>query len=128
MENEIKSKVREYEKLLPLAKSISSSEAEHRAGEFLSALAFITEMRHLLSEEKIKCLTVQTAVYSEQMSKGVSSTMTANKIAAEASPEYTAAREDLERIENDISYLKAFYDIYMAAHVFYRNIAKGESF
>ncbi len=32
------------------------------------------------------------------------------------------------RTENDLSYLKAYYDIFMAAHVFYRNMAKGEQF
>lgn len=124
----MKTFIESYRALLPLAKSISTSEAERRAGEFLSVLATVTEWRHVLSEEKIRCLSVQSAVYSEAMNKGTSTTMTANKISAEASSEYILAREELEKIENDISYLKAYYDLFMSAHVFYRQIAKGESF
>jgi hypothetical protein len=128
MNKEMKDHVREFEQYLPLAKSISSSDAEKRASKFLEAMAVITEYRHQLSEEKIKALTVQSATYSEQLSQGTASTITANKVTAEASPEYIAAREDLERLENDISYLKAFYEIYNNSHIFYRTMAKSESF
>jgi len=113
---------------LPLSKSISTSEAEKRAGAFLEGMAHITDMRHNFSEEKIKYLSVQTSVYAEELSKGTAKTMTENKVTAEASKPYEEAREDLERIDNDLSYLRAYYDIFMAAHVFYRNISKGEQF
>jgi len=53
--------------------------------------------------------------------------MTENKMTAEASKEYTEAREDLEGIENDLSYLKSYYDIFRDAHIFYRQMSKGES-
>lgn len=125
---EIKEYLAKYEALLALSKSISGPEAERRAGEFLVATARITEYRHVFSEDKIRLLSAQTAVYAEQMSLGTAKTVTENKLNAEASQAYTQAREDLERTENDISYLKAYYDIFMAAHVFYRNVAKGESF
>ena len=88
--------------------------------------ARITDWRHILSEEKIKFLTVQTAVYSEELSKGTAKTMTENKVTAEASESYSSARESLESIENDLSYLRAYYDIFNNAHVFYRQMAKGE--
>lgn len=107
--------------------SVSYTEAEKRAGSFLEAMAMVTEWRHLLSQEKIKSLSVQTAVYAQKLSGGTSKTVTENKIAAEASEEYTRAREDLEGLDNDLSYLKAHFDIFMAAHVFYRNVAKGEN-
>jgi hypothetical protein len=123
--NDIKELVTQYQALLPVNSSISYTDAEFRAGEFLSAMAKITDLKHMLSNEKIKLLSVQTATYAAQMAKGTAKTVTENKLAAEASEEYTKSREDLERIDNDISYLKAFYDIFMAAHVFYRNMAKG---
>lgn len=125
---EIKEYLKKYESLLSLAKSISGPEAERRAGEFLVAMAQITEYRHVFSEDKIRLTSLQTAVYAEQMSLGVAKTVTENKLNAEASKDYTAAREELERTENDLSYLKAYYDIFNNAHVFYRNMAKGESF
>jgi hypothetical protein len=124
---EIKEFLEKTSQLLPVGKSISFTEAERRAGEFLAALATITEWRHLLNEEKIKLLTTQTATFAEEMSKGTAKTVTENKMVAEASPAYTSAREELERMENDIAYLKAYFDIYNNAHVFYRQMAKGEN-
>jgi hypothetical protein len=124
---EIKEKIEKWSSQLPLNRSISTSEAEKRAGEFLSAMATITEWRHLITEEKIKFTSVQTAVYAQEMSKGTAKTVTENKLTAEASKEYTEAREQLEAVENDLSYLKAYYDIFQNGHVFYRNIAKGEA-
>jgi hypothetical protein len=124
---EIKEFIVKYSELLPVGKSVSFTEAERRAGEFLSAQASITEYRHVLNEEKIRLLTAQTATFAEEMSKGTSKTVTENKMHAEASASYIAAREELERLENDLSYLKAYYDIFQNAHVFYRQMAKGEN-
>lgn len=113
-----------YETLLPSSTSFSTTEAERRAGEFLVVMAKITDWRHQLYEDKIKKLTVQTATFAEQMSLGTSSTMTQNKMIAEASKPYEKSREDLERVDNDLSYLKAMYEIFLNAHIFYRGIAK----
>lgn len=122
---EIKEYIDKYTKLLALAKSISYTEAEKRASEFLGVMATITEWKHVMAEDKIRLTSVQTAVYAEQLSLGTAKTMTENKVTAEASLDYTKAREELERIENDISYLKAYYDIFKDAHIFYRTMAKG---
>lgn len=112
--------------LLPLGKSISFTEAERRAGEFLLGMAKITDAKHGLSERKINALSIQTVVYADTLQKGQSKTMTENKIYAEANREYIEVREALESIENDISYLKSYFDIFNNAHIFYRNAAKGE--
>lgn len=125
--SDMKAFVEKYQALLPVGTSISYTEAEKRAGMFLEAQATITDWRHTLSAEKIRLLSIQTAVYAEKMASGTAKTVTENKLTAEASPEYTKAREDLEHIENDLSYLKAFYDIFQNAHIFYRTMAKGEN-
>ena len=54
--------------------------------------------------------------------------MTVNKMNAEASIIYIKAREDVESVDNDISYLRAMFDTFSAAHVFYRNMAKENNF
>lgn len=118
----------EYKKLLPLGKSISAAEAERRASKFLEAMATIADLKHEFTKAKIKDLSVQTAVYAEQLAKGTGKTVTENKTAAEASKEYTEARETLESTDNDISYLKTYYEIFHDAHILYRTLAKGESF
>ena len=124
---EVKEFVEKYSALLPLHKSINIPELERRAGEFLSAMATLAAWKHAFAEEKIKLISIQTAVYAEQLSKGTAKTMTENKVTAEATAEYIEAREGLERIENDINYLKAYLDIFHDAHIFYRQMCKQDS-
>jgi hypothetical protein len=123
----IKSEIDKYEALLPMNTSVSFTEAEKRAASFLLIAAHITNWRYELSQHKIKLLSVQTAVYAEQLFKGTSKTMTENKVSAEASLDYMKAREDLEMIENDLAYLKAYYEVFNNAHIFYRGMARGNS-
>lgn len=127
MNNNFKEYVESHSKSLSLDGSISFPEAERRAGQFLQVLATITNFRHMFNEDKIKLQSIQTAVYATELAKGTAKTMTENKVTAEASGEYTHARESLESIDNDLSYLKAYYDIFMAGHIFYRQMARGES-
>jgi hypothetical protein len=117
--------IAKYASLLPLGTSLSYTEAEKRAGEFLSAMAGIADRKHYLTNEKIKLLSVQSATYAQELSKGTAKTMTENKVTAEASSEYTKAREELESIDNDISYLRSYYEIFHDAHIFYRQVSKG---
>ena len=124
--SDMKEYISEINKLLPLGKSISQPDAEKRAGQFLAAMAKVTDWRHILSEEKIRCLSVRTAVYAEEMQKNSELKVAAGQAASEAAPAYIEAREGLERIENDLNYLKACYDIFMNGHLFYRQMAKGE--
>jgi hypothetical protein len=109
---EIKDYIDKIAALLPVTTSISIPEAEKRAGGFLSAQASITNWRHLLSKEKIKLTTLQSAIYSQQLNQCTGKTVTENKLTVEASSEYSTAREALEDIENDLSYLKAYYEIF----------------
>jgi len=125
MANDIKQFIDEYKALLPLNKSISTTEAEKRAAKFLEAMAVISDWKHSFIETKIGQLSTQTAVYAQELAKGTAKTVTENKTTAEASEAYAAAREALEFTENDITYLKAYFDIFTQAHLLYRNLAKG---
>lgn len=116
--------IEKYSQLLAVNKSLSHTEAERRAGEFLYALTKLIDWKHILTNEKIRLLSIQTATYASEMHKGKAKTMTENKLSAEASEEYIKVREDLEKIENDISYLKAYYDIFTNGHLFYRQMCK----
>lgn len=116
-----------YVELLPVGTSVSYTEAERRASEFLVALAMIADWKHALGNDKIKNLSVQTVIYAQELGKGTAKTMTENKVTAEASDAYTAAREDLELVDNDISYLRAYQELFNNAHIFYRALAKEGS-
>jgi hypothetical protein len=124
---EIKEFIDKYAALLPVGNSISSTEAERRAGDFLVAQAKVTDVRHLLSQEKIKLLSIQTATFASEVAKCAGKTITENKLLAEASEAYIKARESLDAIESDVSYLRAYYDIFKDAHVYYRQMSRGEN-
>lgn len=124
---EIKDYIESLQKMLPVGTSISFTEAERRAGIFLEGMAKLTDWRHILSGEKIKLLSTQSAVYAEQMSKATDKTVTEKKTTVEASREYTKARENLEEIDNDLAYLKAYYEIFQNGHLFYRKMAAGDN-
>lgn len=124
---EIKEFIGKYKKLLPLSKSVSVVEAEKRASQFLEAMAAIVDWKHEFKKSKIGNLSIERATFAQELAKGTGKTVTENKTTAEASNVYQKAREALEDIENDISYLQGYYEIFSAAHVFYRQLAKGES-
>lgn len=124
---EINEFIEKHTSLLPLGNSISFTEAEKRAATFLNALAYITDCRHLLSSEKIKLTSLQSVTYAEELSKCTGKTITENKVTVEANANYIRSREDLESLENDLNYLKAYYDIFTSAHVFYRQMARGDN-
>lgn len=126
MNPEIKSYLQDQAALLPVNRSISSVESERRAGVFLEVCAKIIDWRHLLSEGKIESVTMNAVVYAEQLSLCTGRTITENKVTVEANPKYTSVREELESVENDVSYLKAMLDVFTAAHVFYRQQAKEQ--
>lgn len=123
---EMKEIIAEYVKLLPVSSSLNCQESERRAGKFLEAMAKLSDWKHQFTKTSIGQLSVQTATYAEQLAKGAAKTVTENKTAAEASLAYRNAREELESTENDISYLKAHYEIFSNAHVFYRQLSKIE--
>lgn len=124
MNPEIKEYLNKQAELLPVNRSISTVEAERRAGVFLEVCAKLIDWRHMLSEGKIEAVTMNAVVYAEQLSLCTGKTVTENKVTVEANPAYTGAREELENCENDIAYLKSMQEVFTNGHIFYRNMSK----
>jgi hypothetical protein len=120
----IQERIGKYAKLLPANSNLDPQANEKKASQFLTAMAEVSEWRHAYAQELIKLLSVQTATFAEELSKGTAKTVTENKLTAESSDVYTTAREQLEEVENNLSYLKSYYEIFQNAHVFYRNLCK----
>lgn len=121
---EVKEQIQVWNEMLPTGKVVTQIEAERRASQFLVASAHIAEWVHIFRDSKIKAESVQVATFSSEMNKSESKLVTEKKAQAEASTSYVKAREEFEYIENDISYLKTYAEIYNNAHIFYRGIAK----
>ena len=124
---EVKDKLSQYNALLPVGTGLTQAEAERRASKFLEAMYYLTDLKHTFFDDKIRTLTTQNATFATELAKATGKTITENKVTVEASAPYSAAREAFEFAENDISYLRACYEIYSNAHIFFRNLAKGEN-
>lgn len=124
---EIKEQIQKWTQLLPTGKVVTAIEAERRASEFLVANAHIAEWIHLFKDGKIKSESMKVGVYATEMNNCPSKQVTEKKAMAEASESYLKVREEFEFIENDISYLKAFQEIFNNGHIFYRNISRENS-
>jgi hypothetical protein len=116
-----------YVNKLPMNNKVNVNECEIRAGEFLTALASIADFRHMISEDKIKATSLVSSVYSEKLSKAVGKTVTENKTHVEADEDYIQVREQLETTENNINYLKTYQEIFLNAHLYYRQLSKSEN-
>lgn len=123
---EIKQKIEEGVELLPVEKAVSEREAERRAGHFLRLMAQITDTIDSLGDEKIRASSLQTAIYPKLMAQDGSKQVTEKKANVEGHADYIEARENLEAVENKLNYLKTYFKIFEHAHVFYRQLAKGE--
>lgn len=124
---EIKEYIDKFIELLPAEKSITGYEAERRASQFLVACAHIANWRHMYRQEKIKATSMERAIYSNVLSNVASSKITESKIKVEADPSYIAARESLEGWDNDLDYLKTYYDIFLNSHIQLRAMAKEQN-
>lgn len=116
-----------YVNKLSMTNKVSVNECEIRAGEFLSALATIADFRHMISEDKIKDTSLVSSIYSEKLSQASGKTVTENKTHVEANKDYIQVREQLETTENNINYLKTYQEIFLNAHLYYRQLSKSEN-
>lgn len=112
--------------LLKVDLAVSEREAEMRAGRFLNVLAHITNAIYIVSDSKIKDTSLRDAVYAEKLNQDTAKNVTEKKANAEAHPEYAHAREAFEVSENTLAYLRAYQKIFTDAHVFFRQLAKGD--
>jgi hypothetical protein len=119
--------VDEYNELLPMATTISQVDAEMRATKFLVAVALLTNIKHALGDELIAATSVEKGVYAKIMNRDESKTVGQRDANVKAHPEYIAAREALEKVENDMDFIKTYQKIYDNAHIFYRQLARMET-
>jgi hypothetical protein len=105
---------------------ISKSEANKRASEFLYAAAIISCEKKRISDELISVESANRVIYASTFARQSDKNVTEKKLKAEADPEFIEVREMLETLENNINYLKTQEKVFENAHVFYRNLYRGD--
>lgn len=115
-----------YVDKLPSRQVISSSQAEERASDFLYAMGIISNERRIVNEDRILLETQVAALYAKAIADAEGKNVTEKKINAECSEKYTKTKETLNTLDGVITYLKTQERIFENAHIFYRNLYRGE--
>jgi len=126
MDNQLKDFISKCANLLELSEGITPQEASKRAAKFLAAHAVLNEYKRQYKQEQIKATSLERAVYAQGMANDTAKNVTEKKAFAEASGSYIEARENLEAIQAELSYLQTYMDIFQNAHVFYRKLSNEE--
>ena len=114
------------DRVLHLDNSVDPNEANKRASKFLAATAHLNEYKRQYKKEQIKATSLERAIYAQGMQSTEVKNVTEKKAFAEANSSYIEARENLETIEAELSYIQTYMDIFQNAHIFYRKLAHEE--
>lgn len=114
-------------KLLNADNVISDREAQLRSGRFLEAQFHISKGIRELASILLKSKSLNEMTYTSLLNADGAKNVTEKKANAEANPSFITVREHFETIEADIDNLKSMLKVFENAHVFYRQLAKGES-
>lgn len=116
----------EHLDLLPTDQVNSTTEAEKRAAKFLYAVGIISVNRKRVSDDMIAVKTQESVLYSQAIKDAEGKNVTEKKINAEVNQDYIRAREVKEKMDNILNYLKTQEKVFENAHIFYRNLYRGE--
>jgi len=101
-------------------------DSEVRASDFLAMNAVLITKKYDLRAEVVTLTSLRDAVFKDALLTADANNVTTKKIIAEASGDYQEVRERLEHTENKIEYVKHFIDLFKDAHIFYRQLSKGD--
>lgn len=113
-------------KLLNADNVISDREAQFRAGRFLEAQFHLSRGIRELASLLLKSKSLNEMTYTQLLTTDTSKNVTEKKAQAEANPTFISVRERFDEIEADIDNLQSLLRIFENAHVFYRQLSKGE--
>jgi hypothetical protein len=99
-------------------------QSKERSAKFLVIQAILSSHLKILQDVKVKAATEESACYAQALLSASGKNVTENKIIAEASPVYSAARERKELIDSEINWVKQHFDIFNNAHIMFRQYSK----
>ena len=124
----LKAQIEESSKYLRSENVVSDTDAQLRAGRFLEIQFRLINGIRDLSSDLLKAKTV-LHLTTNQVQQGVEGKNAQEREAKiKADPAYVAAREQYETIESEIESLQSYLSTVKDAHVFYRQLSKGEAY
>lgn len=124
----LKSQIEESSRFLRSENVVSDSEAQLRAGRFLEMQFRLINGIRDLSSDLLKAKTVLHLTTSQLTQTVEGKTVGEREAKMQADPTFISAREQYESLKHEIEYLQGYLDTVRDAHVFYRQLSKGESY
>lgn len=111
--------------VLPRTKKVGENDLIDRATLLLTYTANLHNYRFILENRKIKAVSIERTTEAEQVFgikniKDTKLTVTEKKLIAQSSEEYITAREELERIDSAITYVKYMAEVFTNGHILLR--------
>ncbi len=128
MESEIQkiqNKISEYVEMMEIKdrQIIPPSEAEYRASLFLTACAFVVDLKAQYSELHHVATAKTNVAYKMAIGRAGGRNITESKVNADADPEYAAAQKEADDLEEKADYFSTYYQLFTNAHIFYRQMS-----
>jgi len=101
-------------------------DCEVRASDFIAMNAVLITHKYDLRSEVVTLTSLRDAIFKQALLTADASNVTTKKVIAEANGDYQKIRERLELTENKIEYVRHFIDLFKDAHIFYRQLSKGD--
>lgn len=98
--------------------------SKERAAKFLTIQALLSNHLKMLQDAKAKVSTLEKATYAQAIVIADGKNITEKKVQAEANPQYSVQRENLELIDSEVNWTKQHYDIFANAHVMFRQYSR----
>lgn len=124
----LRSKIEESARYLRSENVVSDSDAQLRAGRFLEMQYHLINGVRDLSADLLKAKTVLHLTTSQLIQTIEGKTVGEREAKMQADPTFIEARERYESLKNEIEHLQGYLDSVRDAHVFYRQLSKGESY
>lgn len=98
-------------------------EAEYRASLFLTACAHAINWRATYAELLHNATARAEVSYKIALFQANGRNVTEAKIVADADPDNQAAQIKVRELESKVDYFQTYYQLFMNAHIFYRQMA-----
>lgn len=105
----------------------SLSDAQPRAGRFLTRVAVLTDFLRTLEEDLPKHGTLVKAQYHAAINMATGKGITEKKVEAEANPIYAKAVEDEASVNALRDWVKTYIKIFDNAHIMYRQYSRNDN-
>jgi hypothetical protein len=98
--------------------------SKDRSARFLVIQAILATYLKSLEEAKAQLTTITEASFAQAIKYASGKNVTENKISASVDPQYSSTRENSEKLDAEINWIKTHMKIFENAHILFRQFLR----